>query len=627
MKEKVLLITCAAAMGWAELGYAAEASSLQNRGQEMNNWCWAACSEMILDWDGTDTAQTNIADWAVSGANIGNYLDTGPSGIGPWRIPYTDIVIYRKGIKQVLDHFGNVQSEATRRALTLTEAQETLDENRPFIIAEYWAGGGGHVLVARDYSASLFSIEDPWPLDGQPQAGKNGVSATVDYDVLTGTDSVTYKEAVFGGSGGNTWGQTLVVGKALDIVFLIDSTGSMGSYIASVQSQATELLNSLNDDFSDLRVSVVEYRDYPEYPYGNSTDYITLVQTAFTTNIPDAVTAINAISVGGGADWEEAVFSAVYRTAVGSEIGGWREDNSVSRHIILMGDAPGHSPEEWTDGKSLSDCLGVLTDPDHPISVQAVHVSSDSDAAIDFAALADGSGGKKVSSVSSSDVVSAIEEVFEDIDNARYPVDETSNPYPVFSFSSMGGGTGNSPEFAKLKVEVETYDEKRGWKKYKQYKIKDLGATTLETTKMFKTGDYRWRLAGKTKSGKVTYPDGTKVKSEKLGKFVEEEFTEFTRVPNLPGTVTKGSYTTLYSETKTYEVYFEDEPAAEAFAIQVVLANGKTKVYVFKRKKLSEDESSGYLSAKLKVLPGEYFSWYIQGLNFDRRKPDDSAWN
>lgn len=596
-------------------------SSLINKGQEKTNWCWAANSEMILDWDDSDTSQSDIANFAVSGANIGNYLDA--NGWGPFRIPGTEVVFFQKGIKQVLEHFGEIKSEKRNAALSEAEAKEFLDNGNPFIVAEYWSTGGGHVMVAKDYASSNFMIEDPWPLDNNPAPGKAGVSASVPYSTLTGA-TPNYQATVFGSSStiGNTWGQTLTLGKSLDIVFLIDSTGSMGPYINNVKSQADTLITDLKSKFKDVRIAVVDYRDYPQDPYGDPGDYITQVRSAFTTDLNAARAAITAISVDGGNDIPEALYSAVTLTALGDGIGAWREGNGVSRHIILMGDAEGHSPEPWTGGKSLTNALTALNSPTHPISVQAVHVGNSSSAGADFLALASVNQGQKTSTVSADNVSGIITGFIDDISNGLFPVGQSKNPYPTFSWTNVGGSLASAPNLDTLAIELETFYPGKGWRKYKRYGIKDINKTSLTIDKSLPIGEYRWRKVGGVKASNFSYPDGTVAKTEDLGNFVEEDFTTFSRVSNVPGPITKFTA----SCTSSPVVLFEEDSNVDVYAIKTV-QDGKTKIDQFKASKLTSGEG-GVLTANLtKVKSSQPFCWTIQGLNEDRPVVDPAAFN
>ena len=99
-------------------------------------------------------------------------------------------------------------------------------------------------------------------------------------------------------------------------------------------------------------------------------DWITIVRAAFTEDANVARAAINAISTGGGNDEPEAVFSALIRTMSGSEIGGWRKD--AERHIIMMGDAPGHNPEPWAGGYSYADVLAAWAAETNKVSIHAL---------------------------------------------------------------------------------------------------------------------------------------------------------------------------------------------------------------------------------------------------------------
>jgi hypothetical protein len=222
-----------------------------------------------------------------------------------------------------------------------------------------------------------------------------------------------------------------------------------------------------------------------------------------------------------------------------------------------------------------------------------------------------------------------IKNIFTDIQDqlSRSPKGNTINAYPTFRFPNLGAGVSSTPEISKLGLDIQTFDHvKSVWKSYKSFPIKDVKATSLVTPRLLKIGKYRWRLSGATKPSTVTYPDGSKGRSDKGGKFVEETFTEFERLSNAPATITKLTSTSFQASGAKKEVFFEDDPNAEAFAILLKDQFNKSTVKVFKRK-LLQTSANSTLKAVLSVKDKVLYDWYIQGLNYDRKKADPNLYN
>ena len=158
----------------------------------------------------------------------------------------------------------------------------------------------------------------------------------------------------------------------LDLCLLIDSTGSMGDSISAVKSAAINIINEALGKSSNNRVSVVDYRDFPDGSHGDSGDYVSRVRTPFTSNSSSIISAINSISVDGGADWEEAAFSAIANCIKGT-LGGWRKN--AKRVIMLMTDAPPHEPEPYT-GYTRSSITSMLK-AGGDIQLEGVSAASD----------------------------------------------------------------------------------------------------------------------------------------------------------------------------------------------------------------------------------------------------------
>jgi Mg-chelatase subunit ChlD len=128
----------------------------------------------------------------------------------------------------------------------------------------------------------------------------------------------------------------------VDLAFVVDTTGSMGQFIAAAQRQMIDVLRALTKDAQvaiDLQVGVVEYRDHP--PQEQSFVYRV---HGLTGNLARAQKAINKLKADGGGDTPEAVYDGL--CAACDEL-SWR---THSRRIaVLVGDAPPHGVSRCGD--------------------------------------------------------------------------------------------------------------------------------------------------------------------------------------------------------------------------------------------------------------------------------------
>ena len=119
---------------------------------------------------------------------------------------------------------------------------------------------------------------------------------------------------------------------ALDVVFVVDATGSMGDELEYLKTEVLDVINDVKTSNSqlDVKMGSVFYRDEGDA-------YITRV-SQITNNIQSTVDFIKAQSADGGGDYPEAVHSAV-KDAV--EQLSWSPD-AVARIMFLVLDAPPH---------------------------------------------------------------------------------------------------------------------------------------------------------------------------------------------------------------------------------------------------------------------------------------------
>lgn len=118
--------------------------------------------------------------------------------------------------------------------------------------------------------------------------------------------------------------------KKLDLMFVVDTTGSMGDEIAYLKAEVEEIINRASATGFDVRTSVNFYRDLQD-------EYI-VKYYAFETDAGKVKQNVAEQYAAGGGDYEEAVDKAL-RNAVYDH--AWEEDSVKVMFLIL--DAPPHS--------------------------------------------------------------------------------------------------------------------------------------------------------------------------------------------------------------------------------------------------------------------------------------------
>jgi hypothetical protein len=124
-----------------------------------------------------------------------------------------------------------------------------------------------------------------------------------------------------------------------DILFLSDTTGSMGSTIASVAAGAADIMTGTASALGNVAWGVADYKD--NSPCCSPGDgYTYKLGQAITTNQAAVQTALNAWSAGGGGDTPEEGLYALTQTTDAST--GWRAGSQ--KIVVIFGDATAHDP-------------------------------------------------------------------------------------------------------------------------------------------------------------------------------------------------------------------------------------------------------------------------------------------
>ncbi len=127
---------------------------------------------------------------------------------------------------------------------------------------------------------------------------------------------------------------------ALDLAFIVDTTGSMGGLISAAQRQMITMINELTHAAEvDMRLGVVEYRDHPPQ------DKLVFKAYDFTSDLSKAQATINKLKAEGGGDGPESVLDGVMGAC---QKLSWRPH--ARRIAVLVGDAPPHGVGSGGDG-------------------------------------------------------------------------------------------------------------------------------------------------------------------------------------------------------------------------------------------------------------------------------------
>ncbi len=124
----------------------------------------------------------------------------------------------------------------------------------------------------------------------------------------------------------------------LDIVFCIDTTGSMGDEIGLIKSNLNSFVQSLVDNKVDFRIAGISFGD--EVPYRGL--------KPFTSSIDDFVAWVSSLSAYGGNDWPENPLDCIIAAANLD----YRKD--AQKVIVLITDAPAHVAGDEGDSPTTS---------------------------------------------------------------------------------------------------------------------------------------------------------------------------------------------------------------------------------------------------------------------------------
>jgi hypothetical protein len=136
-----------------------------------------------------------------------------------------------------------------------------------------------------------------------------------------------------------------------DLLFLIDTTSSMSSYIGAATGQVRAIVQEIKATFlneSDVRIAIVGYKDHCNSPNIEFLD--------FTTSVDQVHNFLNQLRATGGGDIPEDVLGGL-RQAVNAS---WKQQ---TRCIIHIADAPPHGQKLHDYSAAYDDYYTVGSEP------------------------------------------------------------------------------------------------------------------------------------------------------------------------------------------------------------------------------------------------------------------------
>ncbi|MEE9321914.1 MAG: vWA domain-containing protein [Granulosicoccus sp.] len=150
----------------------------------------------------------------------------------------------------------------------------------------------------------------------------------------------------------------------LDLLLVIDTTGSMGDELNYLKTELTSILDNIQQENQavNIRTGLVVYRDVG--------DQYVVKSHGFTDDISSLQSSLNAESYNGGGDYPEAMDQALAEAMYFE----WRQQSS--RVLLLIADAPPHASEVMSTWESA---IEARTRQIHIVPVAASGVASEAE--------------------------------------------------------------------------------------------------------------------------------------------------------------------------------------------------------------------------------------------------------
>ncbi len=225
-------------------------------------------------------------------------------------------------------------------------------------------GSSGNDTYVIEGGPGSVTIEDNVGIDTLDLSGAGG-PADIDLSQATAS-SVDGRSIIFQGA------TTL----PLDVFFLQDLSGSFGGDIANVRLLVPDIVAAIRAVQPDSWFGVGPFIDIPTSPFGSGSDFLYETALPLTSNEAELQAIYDMLTIGSGADGDEAQLTALLQAGVRLDEIGWRGEST--RVAILFTDATYHEAGDGVsggitnpnDGDDILDGTPPGTGEDYPTIAQ-----------------------------------------------------------------------------------------------------------------------------------------------------------------------------------------------------------------------------------------------------------------
>ena len=186
----------------------------------------------------------------------------------------------------------------------------------------------------------------------------------------------------------------------IDVVVVLDTTGSMQKSIDSMRANAIASIKKLKEKSDDIRLAVTTFRDLKI-----EADRPHFLVKPFTSNLQDGFAFLNGLRADSGGDTPEDQLHGISLALELWEKEGKTPDRIPTKIVIVVTDAPAHSPDSVGNTFESIAKRAAAVDPAH---IYPIIVGNDPNALAHAERLAKDTNGKVLRAATGDEVADAV---------------------------------------------------------------------------------------------------------------------------------------------------------------------------------------------------------------------------